>query len=135
MWFGAHYHKRCCHFPLLPYFSIRHTVSMLLTSFFFPFNSRQKEYKISNLQTEIDRIMAREKREGGLTPGQAATLAQCEQKIEVLTSEVEDLDETLTEGVRDSVSGELQACIRSTNVARVYDLVIASIVTACDRLS
>jgi hypothetical protein len=40
---------------------------------------RQKEYKIKNLQTEVDRIVAKEKLEAGLTPGQASTLARNEQ--------------------------------------------------------
>eukprot|EP00967_Tisochrysis_lutea_P052990 scaffold65763_cov21-Tisochrysis_lutea.AAC.2 len=40
---------------------------------------RQKEYKIKNLQTEIDRIVAKEKLEAGLTPGQVSTLARNEQ--------------------------------------------------------
>lgn len=44
-----------------------------------PTARRQKEYKIKNLQTEVDRIMAKEKLEAGLTPGQAATLARNEQ--------------------------------------------------------
>lgn len=40
---------------------------------------RQKEYKIKNLQNEIDRIVAKEKLEAGLTPGQTSTLARNEQ--------------------------------------------------------
>jgi hypothetical protein len=42
---------------------------------------RQKEYKMKNLQTEIDRIMAKERNEGGLTSGQASTLARNEQVL------------------------------------------------------
>ena len=34
---------------------------------------------MKNLQTEIDRIMAKERQEGGLTTGQAATMARNEQ--------------------------------------------------------
>lgn len=40
---------------------------------------RSREYKIKNLQGEVDRIMAKERQEGGLTQGQAATLARNEQ--------------------------------------------------------
>jgi hypothetical protein len=42
---------------------------------------RQKEYKMKNLQTEIDRIMAKERNEGGLTSGQASTMARNEQVL------------------------------------------------------
>ena len=47
--------------------------------FFSGAPGRQKEYKIKNLQTEIDRIVAKEKIEAGLTPGQVSTLARNEQ--------------------------------------------------------
>ena len=40
---------------------------------------RSKEYKIKSLQTEVDRIVAKERQEGGLTQGQASTLARNEQ--------------------------------------------------------
>lgn len=67
---------------------------------------RQKEYKLANLRSESERIMAREKREGGLTPGQAATLASLEQKMEALAEELEELEEGLDESVRESLSGD-----------------------------
>lgn len=40
---------------------------------------RSKEWKIQNLKTESDRISGKERQEGGLTQGQATTLARNEQ--------------------------------------------------------
>jgi len=65
---------------------------------------RQKEYKIKNLQTEIDRIVAKEKLEAGLTPGQVSTLARNEQAMEALRDELEDLEEALVDSVKDAVT-------------------------------
>jgi hypothetical protein len=36
----------------------------------------KREWKISNLKTEIDKIKGKEAQEGGLTPGQASTLVR-----------------------------------------------------------
>ncbi len=40
---------------------------------------RSKEWKIQNLKTESERITGKERQEGGLTQGQATTLARNEQ--------------------------------------------------------
>ena len=36
----------------------------------------KREWKVSNLKTEIDKIKSKEAQEGGLTPGQATTLVR-----------------------------------------------------------
>jgi hypothetical protein len=50
----------------------------------------RKEATIANLESEIERIQAKEREEGGLTPGQASTLARNEQALEKLQEEVRD---------------------------------------------
>lgn len=64
---------------------------------------RSKEWKIQNLKTESDRISGKERQEGGLTQGQATTLARNEQAIDRLSEEVEELEETLKESIRDAL--------------------------------
>lgn len=41
-----------------------------------PLTGSKREWKVSNLRTEIDKIKSKEAQEGGLTPGQAATLVR-----------------------------------------------------------
>eukprot|EP00877_Chromochloris_zofingiensis_P009069 jgi/Chrzof1/4415/Cz14g12090.t1 len=65
---------------------------------------RKREYKINNLRTEMDRISAKEKSEGGLTAGQASTMVRNEKAIEALTEEIEELDEQVNDSIRDSLS-------------------------------
>ncbi|GIL63581.1 hypothetical protein Vafri_17621 [Volvox africanus] len=64
---------------------------------------RSKEWKLQNLKTENQRITAKERQEGGLTQGQATTLARNSQAMERLEEELEELEETLRESIRDAL--------------------------------
>ncbi|GFH26733.1 FHA domain-containing protein, partial [Haematococcus lacustris] len=66
--------------------------------------SRQKEHKVKNMQTENDRISAKEKQEGGLTPGQAAALVRNEQGMNKLRDEMEELEELLLDSIKDAIA-------------------------------
>ncbi|GFH18668.1 FHA domain-containing protein [Haematococcus lacustris] len=65
---------------------------------------RQKEHKVKNMQTENDRISAKEKQEGGLTPGQAAALVRNEQGMNKLRDEMEELEELLLDSIKDAIA-------------------------------
>ncbi|KAL0018195.1 hypothetical protein WJX79_010675 [Trebouxia sp. C0005] len=67
---------------------------------------RRQELKIHNLQTETDRIKAKQSDAQELTSGQASTLARNEQVIDTVTEEVDDLDEVLNESILDSIVGK-----------------------------
>ncbi|GIL77354.1 hypothetical protein Vretimale_2815 [Volvox reticuliferus] len=64
---------------------------------------RSKEWKLQNLKTENQRITAKERQEGGLTQGQATTLARNTQAMDRLEEELEELEETLRESIRDAL--------------------------------
>ncbi|DBB07161.1 TPA: hypothetical protein ACH3X1_011731 [Trebouxia sp. C0004] len=70
---------------------------------------RRQEQKIHNLQTETDRIKAKQSDAQELTSGQASTMARNEQVIDTLTEEVDDLDEVLNESILDSIVGKRKA--------------------------
>lgn len=74
-------------------------------------HGRKREYKINNLRTEMDRISAKEKSEGGLTAGQASTMVRNEKAIEALTEEIEELDEQVNDSIRDSLSDKQKVCV------------------------
>eukprot|EP00952_Eustigmatos_sp_NYUAD-ZCMA_P003683 16160-Eustigmatos_ZCMA.PRE.1 len=56
---------------------------------------RARGQKIENLQIEIDRIMAKESAQGGLTDGQRAAVARNERRITALKDEVEALEDEI----------------------------------------
>ena len=64
---------------------------------------RSKEYSISNMRIEIERIQAKEKLEAGLTPGQASTIARNETSIAKMTEEISELEDLLNESVRQAM--------------------------------
>lgn len=70
---------------------------------------RRQELKIHNLQTETDRIKAKQSDAQELTSGQASTMARNEQVIDTVTEEVDDLDEVLNESILDSIVGKRNA--------------------------
>jgi hypothetical protein len=74
-----------------------------------PHINSKREYKIKNLRTECDRISAKEKSEGGLTAGQASTLVRNERAIAALQEEVEEIEDSLNDSVRDSIKGKAAA--------------------------
>jgi len=70
------------------------------------------EWKVKNMQTEADRIRAKESGADGLTVGQATQLARNEQAIERIQEEMEDVEEALEESIRASIRGKREAADR-----------------------
>ncbi|KAF9684038.1 hypothetical protein SADUNF_Sadunf04G0076100 [Salix dunnii] len=59
--------------------------------------------KISHMKKEIDAIRAKDIAQGGLTQGQQTQIARNEQRITQLMEELENLEETLNESIRESI--------------------------------
>ncbi|KAG9144062.1 hypothetical protein Leryth_013719 [Lithospermum erythrorhizon] len=59
--------------------------------------------KISHMKKEIDAIRAKDISQGGLTQGQQTQIARNEQRISQILEELENLEETLNESIRESL--------------------------------
>jgi pSer/pThr/pTyr-binding forkhead associated (FHA) protein len=59
--------------------------------------------KISNMKKEIDAIRAKDISQGGLTQGQQTQIARNEQRMAQIVEELENLEETLNESIRESL--------------------------------
>jgi hypothetical protein len=70
------------------------------------------EYKVKNLQTEADRIRAKENGADGLTVGQATQLARNEGALEKLNEEMEEAEDLLMDSIRASIRGKAAAAER-----------------------
>ncbi|KAI3452165.1 hypothetical protein Pfo_008830 [Paulownia fortunei] len=59
--------------------------------------------KIAHMKKEIDAIRAKDIGQGGLTQGQQTQIARNEQRISQIMEELENLEETLNESIRESI--------------------------------
>ncbi|XP_027078357.2 uncharacterized protein [Coffea arabica] len=59
--------------------------------------------KIAHMKKEIDAIRAKDIAQGGLTQGQQTQIARNEQRISQIMEELENLEETLNESIRESL--------------------------------
>lgn len=59
--------------------------------------------KIANMKKEIDAIRAKDISQGGLTQGQQTQIARNEQRMSQIVEELENLEETLNESIRESM--------------------------------
>ncbi|KAL7101102.1 hypothetical protein ACP275_08G035900 [Erythranthe tilingii] len=59
--------------------------------------------KIAHMKKEIDAIRAKDIAQGGLTQGQQTQIARNEQRISQILEELENLEETLNESIRESL--------------------------------
>ncbi|KAM7280200.1 hypothetical protein ACFE04_007334 [Oxalis oulophora] len=59
--------------------------------------------KISHMKKEIDAIRAKDIAQGGLTQGQQTQIARNEQRISQIMEELENLEETLNDSIRESL--------------------------------
>ncbi|KAM7520607.1 hypothetical protein LguiB_019569 [Lonicera macranthoides] len=59
--------------------------------------------KIANMKKEIDAIRAKDIAQGGLTQGQQTQIARNEQRMSQIVEELENLEETLNESIRESL--------------------------------
>ncbi|KAK0584085.1 hypothetical protein LWI29_007387 [Acer saccharum] len=68
--------------------------------------------KIAHMKKEIDLIRAKDISQGGLTQGQQTQIARNEQRMTQIMEELENLEETLNESIRESIGA------RSGNISR-----------------
>ncbi|GKB58683.1 kanadaptin [Tanacetum coccineum] len=62
---------------------------------------------ISNMKKEIDAIRAKDISQGGLTQGQQTQIARNEQRMAQVAEELENLEETLNESIRESLGARV----------------------------
>ncbi|KAK3019131.1 hypothetical protein RJ639_002862 [Escallonia herrerae] len=65
--------------------------------------SRITYFAVANMKKEIDAIRAKDISQGGLTQGQQTQIARNEQRISQVVEELENLEETLNESIRESL--------------------------------
>ncbi|CAL5369749.1 unnamed protein product [Camellia sinensis] len=63
--------------------------------------------KIANMKKEIDAIRVKDISQGGLTQGQQTQIARNEQRISQVMEELENLEETLNESIRESLGARI----------------------------
>ncbi|KAL6961098.1 hypothetical protein U1Q18_038863 [Sarracenia purpurea var. burkii] len=63
--------------------------------------------KIANMKKEIDAIRVKDISQGGLTQGQQTQIARNEQRISQIMEELENLEETLNESIRESLGARV----------------------------
>ncbi|KAK1438944.1 hypothetical protein QVD17_04757 [Tagetes erecta] len=63
--------------------------------------------KIANMKKEIDAIRAKDIAQGGLTQGQQTQIARNEQRMAQVAEELENLEETLNESIRESLGARV----------------------------
>ncbi|WRX22299.1 Forkhead-associated (FHA) domain - like 10 [Theobroma cacao] len=63
----------------------------------------QLDLEIAHMKKEIDAIRAKDIAQGGLTQGQQTQIARNEQRITQIMEELENLEETLNESIRESI--------------------------------
>ncbi|KAF3785897.1 Kanadaptin [Nymphaea thermarum] len=63
----------------------------------------KRSEKVANMRKEIDAIKAKEIAQGGLTQGQQTQIARNEQRISQVLEELENLEETLNDSIRESI--------------------------------
>ncbi|KAI3503204.1 hypothetical protein L1887_31642 [Cichorium endivia] len=63
--------------------------------------------KIANMKKEIDAIRAKDIAQGGLTQGQQTQIARNEQRMAQVAEELENLEETLNESIRESMGARV----------------------------
>ncbi|KAL2620656.1 hypothetical protein R1flu_000861 [Riccia fluitans] len=65
----------------------------------------KRQEKLANLKKENDAIQAKEISQGGLTQGQQTQIARNEQRMAQLVEELENMEETLNESIREAIIG------------------------------
>ncbi|KAL3681305.1 hypothetical protein R1sor_024261 [Riccia sorocarpa] len=65
----------------------------------------KRQEKLANLRKENDAIQAKEISQGGLTQGQQTQIARNEQRMAQLLDELENMEETLNESIREAIIG------------------------------
>uniref|UniRef100_A0A0D9WP82 FHA domain-containing protein n=1 Tax=Leersia perrieri TaxID=77586 RepID=A0A0D9WP82_9ORYZ len=77
--------------------------------------------KITNMKKEIDAIRAKDISQGGLTQGQQTQIARNEQRTSQLLEELENLEETLNDSIRESLGARTGNTNRGSHKANLEE--------------
>lgn len=77
--------------------------------------------KIAHMKKEIDAIRAKDIAQGGLTQGQQTQIARNEQRISQIMEELENLEETLNESIRESLGARAGKTTRGKRLGVTED--------------
>ncbi|BAS97233.1 Os06g0275900 [Oryza sativa Japonica Group] len=77
--------------------------------------------KITNMKKEIDAIRAKDISQGGLTQGQQTQIARNEQRTSQLMEELENLEETLNDSIRESLGARTGNSNRGSHKASLEE--------------
>ncbi|OEL35484.1 Kanadaptin [Dichanthelium oligosanthes] len=77
--------------------------------------------KIANMKKEIDAIRVKDISQGGLTQGQQTQIARNEQRISQIMEELDNLEETLNDSIRESVGARSGAAKRDSHKASLEE--------------
>lgn len=75
----------------------------------------KRTQKIAHMKKEIDAIRAKDIAQGGLTQGQQTQIARNEQRITQILEELESLEETLNDSIRESLGAHTGKLYRGRN--------------------
>ncbi|WVZ81577.1 hypothetical protein U9M48_028933 [Paspalum notatum var. saurae] len=77
--------------------------------------------KIANMKKEIDAIRVKDISQGGLTQGQQTQIARNEQRISQIMEELENLEETLNDSIRESLGAHSRNANRGSHKASLEE--------------
>ncbi|KAJ3694759.1 hypothetical protein LUZ60_000136 [Juncus effusus] len=77
--------------------------------------------KITHMKKEIDSIRAKDISQGGLTQGQQTQIARNEQRITQLLEELENLEETLNDSIRESLGARTGNITKNSKKKGAFD--------------
>nr|TKW40427.1 hypothetical protein SEVIR_1G245700v2 [Setaria viridis] len=77
--------------------------------------------KIANMKKEIDAIRVKDISQGGLTQGQQTQIARNEQRISQIMEELDNLEETLNDSIRESVGARSGKANRGSHKASLEE--------------
>ncbi|XP_030468896.2 uncharacterized protein LOC115687451 [Syzygium oleosum] len=81
----------------------------------------KRTQKIAHMKKEIDAIRAKDISQGGLTQGQQTQIARNEQRITQILEELESLEETLNDSIRESLGARTGKLSHGTNKGTTED--------------
>ncbi|KAF8012762.1 hypothetical protein BT93_I0804 [Corymbia citriodora subsp. variegata] len=81
----------------------------------------KRTQKIAHMKKEIDAIRAKDIAQGGLTQGQQTQIARNEQRITQILEELESLEETLNDSIRESLGAHTGKLSRGRNKGTTED--------------
>ncbi|KAB1211403.1 Kanadaptin [Morella rubra] len=80
-----------------------------------------EEAEIAHMKKEIDAIRAKDIAQGGLTQGQQTQIARNEQRMTQIMEELENLEETLNDSIRESIGARAGKIFRGKKIGATED--------------